>query len=77
MKFKSERTYTVNQTARLLKIAPHIVLKYLLEGRIVGEKHGGQWLISESALAEFASMPSADFVHRVLPMLSADRKPKE
>ncbi len=75
MKFKAEKTYTVDETAKLLRIESHTVLKYLREGVIVGRRLNGSWLVSESALVEFCATPRPEFVNRVLPLLSA-YKPK-
>jgi len=75
MKFKCEKTYNVDETAKVLKLAPKTVLRYLREGVIVGAKMHGKWLVSESALSEFFATPKSEFVNRVLPLLSA-YKPK-
>ncbi len=75
MKFKAEKTYNIDETAKMLKLAPRTVLRYLREGVIVGEQLNGKWLVSESALAEFFATPKSEFVNRVLPLLSA-YKPK-
>ncbi len=77
MKFKAERTYTIEEAAKILKVATNTVLKYIREGTIVGLSSNGKWSVSESALAEFFATPRPEFVNRVLPLLSSFKpKPK-
>ena len=75
MRFKAEKNYSIDETAKILRLARDTVLRYVREGVIIGENTNGKWLVSESALAEFFTTPKAEFVHRVLPLLSA-YKPK-
>ena len=45
-----ERTYTVEQIAELLSLHPKTVQRYIREGKIIANKVGKRWFISESNL---------------------------
>lgn len=47
------KVYTVPELAKLFKLSPQSVRKYLKEGRIKGQKVGVKWLVSEEAIREF------------------------
>ena len=48
-----ERTYTVEQIAELLTLHPKTVQRYIREGKIIANKAGKRWFISESNLKKF------------------------
>lgn len=47
------KVYTVPELAKLFKLSPQSVRKYLKEGRIKGQKVGVKWLVSEESIREF------------------------
>lgn len=49
----SFKTYSLQETADILGIAPRTLHDYLKNGRIKGQKIGGHWRISEKNLQRF------------------------
>jgi len=45
--------YSIAELSELLKVTPETLRAYIQQGRIHGAKMGGQWFISETALADF------------------------
>lgn len=47
------KTYSLQETAQILGIAPRTMHDYIKAGRIKGQKIGGHWRISEKNLQRF------------------------
>lgn len=45
--------WTVEEAARRLGRSPELVRRWLREGRLVGERFGGVWIVREKALSNF------------------------
>ena len=52
-KFGTMNLYKVDQVAELCQLHPKTVRRLIREGKIRGEKFGGQWRISEQELARY------------------------
>lgn len=47
--------YTINETAKILKLAASTIRKYLGNGRLCGAKIGRAWRISEADIDAFVA----------------------
>ncbi len=55
--FPTEKIYTATEAARALKLELSLVCRYCRLGRIKARKYGSAWVISQSALDSFKSVP--------------------
>jgi len=52
------KVYTPEEAAKILKLSPKTVRKYLREGELKGAKLGKEWRITEEQLREFLARRS-------------------
>ena len=50
---KVEKLLTVNETAKILRLNPETVARYIREGKIPAIKFGRVWRVEEKDLEEF------------------------
>lgn len=49
-----KRIYTINEAGEILNLSYHTVRKYILNGRLKGQKVGAKWYVTDESIKRFA-----------------------